>query len=105
MTTLETWGDNRVSSNNKGERAKKRKGDVRAHEDLNGPNVVQGDLEALSGSLVETEGVPQLVLRDSSGRVNLVAEDEEGNLFERHTQAKNEAIVCQLNFWLPKMRV
>lgn len=61
---------------------KTERADVRAHEDLDGPDVVHGDLETLAGGLVETEGMPQLIFRDSSRRVDLVAEDEEGDLFE-----------------------
>jgi len=55
--------------------------DNRAHEELNGPDVTEGNL-ALASRLVEAEVVPKLLLRNSAGGVNLVAENKEGNLGE-----------------------
>jgi len=52
-----------------------------AHEDLDGPNALEWDL-ALTGCLVETEFVPQLVLGDGVGVINLVTKDKEGGLGE-----------------------
>lgn len=56
--------------------------DDRAHEDLDRTNVGQGNLEALAGRLVQAERVAELVLRDSARGVNLVSENEEGDLAE-----------------------
>ena len=52
-----------------------------AHEQLDRPDALERDL-ALTGSLVQTELVTQLILADSIGMINLVSEDEEGNLGE-----------------------
>lgn len=50
-----------------------------AHEDLDGPDALQGNL-ALAGSLVHAELVAQLVLGNGVGVVDLVAEDNKGHL-------------------------
>ena len=52
-----------------------------AHEDLDGADVPERDL-ALTRGLVEAELVAELLLRDGAGGVDLVAEDEEGNVGE-----------------------
>lgn len=52
-----------------------------AHEDLDGADALERDL-ALARGLVQAELVPQLVLGDGVGVVDLVAEDEEGSLLE-----------------------
>lgn len=52
-----------------------------AHEDLDGTDVPERDL-ALTRGLVEAELVAELLLRDGTGGVDLVAEDEEGNVGE-----------------------
>lgn len=56
--------------------------DDRAHEDLDRTNVGQGNLEALAGRLVQAERVAELVLRDGAWGINLVSENEEGDLAE-----------------------
>lgn len=52
-----------------------------AHEHLDRPDTLERDL-ALTSSLVETELVAQLILADSIGVIDLVSENEEGNLRE-----------------------
>jgi hypothetical protein len=55
--------------------------DDRAHEDLDGADVTEGDL-ALACGLVQAERVAQLVLGDGAGGVDLVTEDKEGDVGE-----------------------
>lgn len=55
--------------------------DDTAHEQLDGPNALERDL-AFAGGLVQTQLVAKLVLAHGIGVVNLVAEDEEGDLGE-----------------------
>ena len=50
-----------------------------AHEDLDRSDTLKRDL-ALTGSLVETKLVAQVILADSIGVIDLVSENEEGNL-------------------------
>ena len=52
-----------------------------AHEDLDGPDSLEGNL-ALASSLVEAKLVAELILRDGIGVIDLVAEDDKGNLGE-----------------------
>lgn len=55
--------------------------DDTAHEQLNGSDSLERDL-ALTSSLVETKLVAELILTDSVGVVDLVTENEEGDLGE-----------------------
>jgi len=55
--------------------------DNTAHEQLNGPDTLERDL-ALTSSLVQTQLVAQFLLTDGVGVVDLVSEDEEGDLGE-----------------------
>jgi hypothetical protein len=55
--------------------------DNRAHEDLNGAHVLQWDL-ALTSGLDQTEGRAELLLRDGTGGINLVSEDQERNTLQ-----------------------
>lgn len=55
--------------------------DNTAHKQLNGPDALERNL-ALAGGLVQTKLVAQLILAHGIGVINLVSEDEEGNLGE-----------------------
>lgn len=55
--------------------------DNRAHEDLDGTDALQGDL-ALASGLVQTKFVSESVLRNGAGVVDLVAENDKGDLGE-----------------------
>jgi hypothetical protein len=55
--------------------------DHTAHEDLYGPDTLKRDL-ALSGGLVQSKSRAELILGDSIGVVNLVAEDDERCVLE-----------------------
>lgn len=52
-----------------------------AHKDLDGADALERDL-SLAGGLVQAEFVPQLVLGDSVGVVDLVTQDQEGCLLQ-----------------------
>jgi hypothetical protein len=53
--------------------------DNTAHEQLNGPDTLERDL-ALASGLVQTELVTEFILGDGVGVIDLVTENEEGNL-------------------------
>lgn len=52
--------------------------DYGAHEDLDGTDVLERHL-ALTGGLVQPDSLSELLLRNGTRRVDLVAEDQEGN--------------------------
>lgn len=55
--------------------------DNTAHEHLDRPDTLKRDL-ALACCLVETQSRAELVLADGLGMINLVSENQEGNLAE-----------------------
>jgi hypothetical protein len=55
--------------------------DNTAHEDLDGSDALERDL-ALAGGLVQTQLAPELILADRLGVVDLVAENDEGDVGE-----------------------
>ena len=75
-----------------------------AHEDLDGPDVLEGDL-ALAGGLVEPDGLAQFLLRDGTGRVDLVAKDEEGHFGELLDREERVELGARLGESLVVLRV
>lgn len=49
------------------------------HEDFDGTNICKRDF-ALSGGLIKTEMMPELLLADGTWCINLVSENKEGDL-------------------------